>query len=88
MLSFLTVIDTTFHLIIIFLFSEAMISSLQLYDLEKSFRIGKKPFNLALGMGPYFGPMRALEKGMYSVVVSGLAALSVSLTLRPKKINH
>ena len=24
----------------------------------------KKPFNLALGMEPYFGPMRALEKGL------------------------
>ena len=27
------------------------------------FELGK-PFNLALGMGPYFGPMRALEKGL------------------------
>ena len=41
-----------------------MISALQLYDWEKSFWIGKKTFNLALGMGPYFGPMRALEKGL------------------------
>ena len=24
----------------------------------------EKTFNLALGMGPYFGPMRALEKGL------------------------
>ena len=41
-----------------------MISALRLYDWEKSFWIGKKPFNLALGMGPYFGPMRALEKAL------------------------
>ena len=43
MLSFLTVIDTTFHLIINILFSGAMISALQLYDWEKSFWIGKNP---------------------------------------------
>ena len=64
MLSFLTVIDTTFHLIKNILFSGAMISALQLYDWEKSFLIGKKNLNLALGMGPYFGPIRALEKGL------------------------
>ena len=64
MLSFWTVIDTTFHLIINILFTGVMISALQFYDWEKSFWIGKKTFNLALGMGPYFGPMRALEKGL------------------------
>ena len=25
----------------------------------------EKTFNLALGMGPYFGPLRTLEKGLY-----------------------
>ena len=30
---------------------------------KKSFELGKN-FNLALGMGPYFGPVRALEKGL------------------------
>ena len=49
-------------LIIDILFSGAMISALQLYDWEKFFWIGKKTFNVALGMGPYFGPKRALEK--------------------------
>ena len=43
-----------------------MISALKSYGWEKSFLIGKKNFNLALGMGPYFGPMRALEKGLAS----------------------
>ena len=62
MLSFLTVIDTTFHLIINISFLGAVISALQLYDWENPFELGKKTFNLALGMGPYFGPVRALKK--------------------------
>ena len=33
------------------------------YKIGKNpFELGKKNFTLALGMGPYFGPMRALEK--------------------------
>ena len=31
---------------------------------KNPFELGKKNFNLALGMGPYFGPMRAQEKGL------------------------
>ena len=63
MSSFLTVIYTTFHLIINISFLGAMISALQLYDWENPFELGKN-FDLALGMGSYFGPVRALEKGL------------------------
>ena len=45
-----------------------MISALQFYDWENPFELGKKTFNLALGMGPYFGPMRALEKGLILII--------------------
>ena len=31
---------------------------------KNPFELEKKTFNLALEMGPYFGPMRALEKGL------------------------
>ena len=41
-----------------------MISVLQKYDWEKIPLNWEKNFNSALGMGPYFGPMRALEKGL------------------------
>ena len=41
-----------------------MLSALQVYLGKNLFELGKKNLNLALGMGPYFGPMRALEKGL------------------------
>ena len=34
------------------------------FNWEFIFSIGKKNFNLALGMGPNIGPVRALEKGL------------------------
>ena len=46
------------------LFTGVMISALQIYDWEKSYELGKKPSNFALGMGPYFGPMRPIEKDL------------------------
>ena len=32
---------------------------------KNPFELGKKNIDLALGMGPYFGPMRALEKCLH-----------------------
>ena len=37
---------------------------LNFFNWEFIFSIGKKPFNLALGIGPNIGPVRALEKGL------------------------
>ena len=37
------------------------------FNWELIFSIGKKTFNLALGMGPNIGPVRALEKGLHMV---------------------
>ena len=63
MLSFLTVIDITFQLIIKISFSEAIPNALQIYLGKNPLNWGKN-YNLALGMGPYSGPVRGIEKGL------------------------
>ena len=40
--------------------------SVNFFNWEFIFSIGKKPFNLALGMGTNIGPVRTLEKGLLS----------------------
>ena len=56
------VIDITIHLTIKILFSGSMLSALQMKLEINIFELGKKPVNLAFGMGSYFDPVRALYK--------------------------